>query len=155
MNLNELGVLIRRSIKVRDIIGQNSCFDHMIRPICPTRWLYRNENLRRLLGQYRSILQVLEEMSSLNSSDPAYKTVIFKKYFLQSQAFLAAKIAQKVFGILEELNVIIVRRRSMSVCGMVEAVNIVNARLETLRSSEEFEILFNETKKAIDIVCCV
>ena len=38
----------------------------------------------------------------------------------------------------------------MSVHGMVEAVNIVNARLETLQSSEEFEILFNETKKAID-----
>ena len=71
-------------------------------------------------------------------------------YCLQGQAFLAAKIAQKVFGILEQLNVI-VQRRSMSVCGMVEAVNIVNARLETLRSSEEFEILFNETKKAIDI----
>ena len=71
VNLNELGVLIRRSIKFRDIIGQNSCFDHMIRPICPTRWLCRNENIRRLLGQYLSILQVLEEMSSLNSSRPA------------------------------------------------------------------------------------
>ena len=46
-----------------------------------------------------------------------------------------------------ELNVI-VQRRSMSVCGMVEAVNIINARLETLRSSEEFETLFNETKKS-------
>ena len=88
-------------------------------------------------------------MSSLNSSDPAYKAVILKKYFLQGQAFLAAKIAQKVFGILKELNVI-VQRRSMSVCGMVEAVNIVNTRLETLRSSEEFETLFKETKKAID-----
>ena len=83
-------------------------------------------------------------MSSLNSSDPAYKAVILKKYFLQGQTFLAAKIAQKVFGILY------VQRRSMSVCGMVKAVNIVNARLETLRSSEEFEILFNETKQAID-----
>ena len=81
-------------------------------------------------------------MSSLSSSDPANKAVILKKYFLQGQAFFAAKIAQKVFGILEELNVI-VQRRSMSACGMVEAVNIVNARLETLRSSEEFEILFN------------
>ena len=131
------------------MIGQKSCFNHMIRPICPTRWLCRNENIRRLLGQYPSTLQVLKEMNSLNSSDPAYKAVILKKYFLQGQAFLAAKIAQKVFGILEESNVI-VQRRSMSVCGMVEAVNIVNARLETLQSSEEFEILFNKTKKAID-----
>ena len=131
VNLNELGVLIQRSIKFRDIIGQNSCFDHMIRPICPTHWLCRNENIRRLLGQYPSILSVLEEMSSLNLSGPAYKVAILKKYFIQGQAFLAAKIAQKVFDILEELNVI-VQRRSMSVCEMVEAVNIVNARLETL-----------------------
>ena len=50
LNLNKLGVLIRRSIKFRDIIGQNSCFDHMIRPICPTRWLCKNENICRLLG---------------------------------------------------------------------------------------------------------
>ena len=47
VNLNELGVLIRRSIKFRDIIGQNSCFDHMIRPICLTRWLCRNEIIVR------------------------------------------------------------------------------------------------------------
>ena len=62
----------------------NSCFRHMIRPICPTRWLCRNENIRRLLGQYPLISQVLEKMSSLNSSDPAYKAVILKKVLFTS-----------------------------------------------------------------------
>ena len=127
----------------------------MIRPISPTRWQCRNENIRRLLGQYPSILQVLEEMSGLNSSDPTYKAVILKKYFLQGQAFLAANIVQKVFGILEELNVI-VQRRSMSVCEMVEAVNKVNARLETLKQAKSLRYyLMRPKKQSIITVCCI
>ena len=95
VDLNELGVFILRSIKFRDIFSRNSCFDHMIRPICPTRWLCRNENIRRLLGQYPSILQVLEEMSSLNSSDPAYKAVILKNTFYKVRRFLQQKLPKK------------------------------------------------------------
>ena len=143
-NLQELGVLVGRSIKFRNIIGQSSGFNRLIRPMCPTRWLCRYENLSRLLDQYPAILQVLEEMGNLNSSDAQYKARTLHQYFLRGKAYLAAKISHKLFGILEELNKT-VQGRSMSVGGMLEAVKVVKKRLESLRSSEEFKVLYNET----------
>ena len=101
--VNELGVLSSQSGKFQTIFhgAASSLYDKVVRlrPLCPTRWTVRAKAVQHVLQQYESVVQALEEMSSLNG-DSAIRAEGLLDKFRQSNTYLALTIAEKTLQLL-------------------------------------------------------
>ena len=65
---NEVGVVYSESIKFRQLIPEftfDSGKEHnKLRPLCPTRFTYREKAVSKLLGQHEEVLAALEALST-------------------------------------------------------------------------------------------
>lgn len=105
-NVNELGLLYKRSGKYAHIFDNTSNVYQSpttLKPICPTRWLCRVRSVTAVLDQYEAVLNSLEEGAS-GTGEVATKAAGLLDRFRKGVTVLGLKIADVIFGPLEELN---------------------------------------------------
>jgi len=155
--VHELGVLHARSIKYRAVFREIATSGEgkftTLKPMCPTRWLCRARALESALDQYESVLESLSDMSQGGNGDVATKANGLLYQFQKCHTMLLLNMALKVFSLLEQLNRCL-QAKTATISGMVDAVRVVKSQLESMRTTQAFDTLFNaslEAAKRLDL----
>jgi len=150
-NVNELGLLYKRSGKYAHIFDNTSNVYQSpttLKPICPTRWLCRVRSVTAVLDQYEAVLNSLEEAAS-GTGEVATKAAGLLDHFSKGVTVLGLKIADVIFGPLEELNRSL-QSTSITVSGMLEAAKLVEDQLLQLRTTAVFDKLFDDVSAMVE-----
>ncbi len=156
--VQELGKLFSQSINCRSAFAKivESDYDiakvRQIRPLCPTRWLVRVPAIRDILTQYEPVLDCLDEMA-MSGAHVSGRAAGLKMQLDRGETLLGLKMANKVFGLLEDLNRSL-QSTSQSVAGMLAAVDETIDNILALRKNDVFDNLLaesNELAKDLDM----
>jgi hypothetical protein len=141
--LQELGSFYGSSIKYRQCFGAIAKSDGKtvspaLKPLCPTRWLMRTPAISSAIENYEAVLDSLQEGCSAQKDTRAV-TLIDRCQ--KASTLLGLHMALSVFGPLEQVNRVL-QSTSISVSGMLEAVEVVKEELLKLRTNDNFLSLF-------------
>jgi hypothetical protein len=144
--VNDIGVLIRDSPKrlqhFADIAVANDASCSAPRPLCPTRWSVRVEAINGILRCYEVLLLQLNDLSQA-TDDAAAKAHGLHEKLDKSETLLALYICQEIFTPAELLSKTL-QNSTMSVSGALEAAKLVIHTLESKRSEEHYDFLWNK-----------
>lgn len=113
-----------------------------LRPLCPTRWLMRVVAIQAVVDQYEKILVSLEEMAH-GSSDTCITARGLLERFQKGQVLLSLIMALEVLKELECLNRSL-QSKTVSVSGMLAAVDCVKNTIRVKRCDEKFHQIYTE-----------
>ncbi|KAK5874574.1 hypothetical protein PBY51_019510 [Eleginops maclovinus] len=113
-----------------------------LRPLCPTRWLMRVVAIQAVVDQYEKILVSLEEMAS-GSSDTCITARGLLERFQKGHILLSLIMALEVLKELECLNRSL-QSKTVSVSGMLAAVDCVKNTIQVKRSDETFHRIYTQ-----------
>ena len=119
-----------------------------IKPLCPTRWLYRKVAIQSVLDNYEVVLKSLYEFGEKNKDA---KALNLYDNFRSGKTLLALQIAWTVTGPLHELNRVI-QGEKQTVSGLLGIAQLVDRTLKEMRTEEEFSALFENVQgKVVDL----
>ncbi|KMQ84012.1 zinc finger mym-type protein 1-like protein, partial [Lasius niger] len=153
----ELGVLFNRSAKAKTQFTKIKEAENegpvtnmaKIKPLCPTRWIYRLSQIVDILKNYSSVLDTLEEMSKDNSTNSASASGLLK-LFQSGTTVLGLLMAKDIIAQLEIFNKSL-QSRQLSVSSMIEAISdLSTAFMDMRRSDESFRAIFNKASTFAD-----
>ena len=109
-------------------------------------------SLNAVVDQYEVVLTSLEDMSKTTDGDASTKAAGLLEFFQKGTTLLVLRIAVKVFGLLEQLNRSF-QCTSGTTRGMIHAVDSMASALQSLRTEEQFQEIFDvtDTVQTLDI----
>lgn len=120
-----------------------------IKPLCPTRWLSRCAAIKPVLSGYGHVLESLEAAREELAAETATKASGLLKRFQDASTLLGLQMAMQVLPLLESLNKSL-QSTSMTVSGMMDAVECVKDELKRRRSDGEFNVLLARLNDSIE-----
>ena len=120
-----------------------------IKPLCPTRWLSRCAAIKPVLSGYGHVLKSLEAAAEELAAETATKANGLLKRFQDASTLLGLQMTMQVLPLLESLNKSL-QSTSMTVSGMIDAVECVKDELKRRRSEEEFKVLLARVNDSIE-----
>jgi hypothetical protein len=111
-----------------------------IKPLCPTRWLSRCAAIKPVLSGYAHVLASLEVASEELATETATRASGLLRRFQDASTLLGLEMAMKVLPLLETLNRSL-QSKTMTVSGMMEALDCVKEELKARRTGNEFNVL--------------
>lgn len=155
--VQEIGAVFSASIHCRTTFARISQADESgtgndryvkkIKPLCPTRWLVRVPAIKDILDHYENVQSTLAELASRPVSIAARANGLAKQLH-NGSTLLGLKIALVILQPLELLNKSL-QARSMTVAGMLQAVEIVSEELKSFRNQQFFQDLISSVNKTI------
>ena len=149
--VQDLGTFYKRSGKFNKLFS-SICGDSVpaasttIKPLCPTRWLYRYAAVSSVLSNYEAILKSLYEFGQKTGDGKARNLYDGLK---SGVTYLALSVAMKVTGPLHELNRVL-QAVKQTVSGMLENAKTVEKSLQQFRSEKEFSEIFQQAQAKVD-----
>lgn len=127
--------------KDHDLVGSGP------RPLCPTRWTVREASLKGVLDFYSAVIEFLETLS-LEKSECSSKARGLLDQLMKGSIFFGIKISHIVFSLTETLSCTL-QNKTQTVAGAQESVSVVLKVLESKRSDEEFNHIWEEIEDDI------
>lgn len=116
-----------------------------IKPLCPTRWIYRKAQVEEIVKKYNIILDTLRELSEDNYDGSSGLLHCFSN----GLTYLGFVLAKDVIDLLELLNKSF-QGRKKTLSGTVRSVQTVLDSLSNLRGEDKFTTIFNSCCDKID-----
>eukprot|EP00057_Strongylocentrotus_purpuratus_P004331 XP_003728488.1 PREDICTED: uncharacterized protein LOC100891064 [Strongylocentrotus purpuratus] len=149
--VQDLGNFYKRSGKFNKLFS-SICGDSVpaasttIKPLCPTRWLYRYAAVSSVLSNYEAILKSLYEFGEKTGDGKARNLYDNLK---SGVTYLALSVAMKVTGPLHEMNRVL-QAEKQTVSGMLGNAKTVEKSLKQFRSEKEFSEIFRQAQAKVD-----
>ncbi|XP_042912304.2 zinc finger MYM-type protein 1 [Parasteatoda tepidariorum] len=115
-----------------------------IKPLCPTRWIYRHSQINEALKKYDIILKTLEELTSKNYDGASG----LLNTFLNGTTYLGLIMGKKIIEMLETINKLFQGKKN-TLSGLCKSIEVMIQGLSDLRSEENFSKVFEECSAAI------
>jgi len=133
--VNELGCLFSDSFKFRTAFSgvANSTSTKKLRPLCPTRWTYREKAVKGVIQQYDSILACLTESSCTTSDISSRCSGLFIR-LSNASTYINLKLAIDIISPLTILNKKL-QSSNFTVSQMIAATDECQKYLEGLKQS--------------------
>lgn len=148
--VQEIGAVFSASIHCRTTfsrVTENASDPHSIKPLCPTRWLVRVPAIQDIVNQYESVLTTLDEVSQKSIPVSARANGLAAQ-LRQGSTLLGLKMSLLVLQPIETLNKSL-QARTMTVAGMLQAVNVVLSELQYMRNERVFDNLLSSAQELI------
>ena len=120
-----------------------------LKPICPTRWLTRAPAVERVLENYQTIRSSLKEAADNFGTITAVNANGLYTNFSDGKCMLGLVSSLPILHCIEKLNKCL-QGTSVTVSGMLQAVEMTKENLQLMRSEANFNQIFNEALAKID-----
>ncbi|KAJ8875188.1 hypothetical protein PR048_023083 [Dryococelus australis] len=111
-----------------------------LKPLCPTRWIYRGNQITEIIEHYEEILATLEDLKSHD------KAAGLLRVFEVSSTFLGVLMANYLILKLELLNRSLQGTKQTS-SGLIDAVNLIYSDLNNSINEDAFKKIFQEATR--------
>ncbi|XP_054267247.1 zinc finger MYM-type protein 1-like [Macrosteles quadrilineatus] len=115
-----------------------------IKPLCPTRWIYRKGQINEILQKYPLILKTLNELTERKYEGASGLLSVFE----DGTTYLGLIMGRKVVELLELLNKSF-QGEKKTVVGLYESVKLIVDGLQNLRTNQQFSSVYEECAKSI------
>lgn len=115
-----------------------------IKPLCPTRWLYRLSQIKTILNKYELVIKTLSELSEQGYGGASGLLSVFGN----GVTYLGLVMGRDVIELLEILNKCF-QGKKRTVAGLYKSVEHTIDGLNILRMNEKFSSLFKECSDKI------
>lgn len=112
-----------------------------LKPICPTHFLTRSPAVKSVLKNYENILCALQKAAKKFGTKTASRANGLNTAFSSPLTVLGLLISVPVLDVLERLNATL-QGSSVTVSGMLEAVDSAREQLQSVRTNAAFHDIF-------------
>lgn len=115
-----------------------------IKPLCPTKWIYRRSQVNEILKKYPLIIKTLNELTEQRYEGASGLLSVFE----DGRTYLGLIMGREVIELLEILNKSF-QGEKRTLTGLCASVQHVADGLEKLRTNEKFSSVYQECNEKI------